>query len=91
MDRHDDQALAKHLEYTHKMAAAFQNVANIYYRNGIPKEPIASVFFAASVDSLLLVFEPEIVVGLLQGTIDAVKNLDQDELKADIMHCKGSA
>ena len=91
MDAHDDQALAKHLQATHKMANAFQNVANIYYRNGVPKKIIASVFFGASLDSLLIVLGREEVVELLQGAIDAVDGLDDDELKGNIIECEGSA
>ncbi len=91
MDEHHDQALAAHLKAMHKMADAFQNVANIYHRNGVPVPFVASVFFGASLDSLLVAFDRETVLGLMRDAIEAVEQLDEGAHKVDILNCLGSA
>ena len=44
-------------EFARKMAARFQNVADIYHRHGLPADVISAVFFGAAVEALLAVFE----------------------------------
>ena len=86
----DDQALAAHLKAMRKMSDAFQNVGDIYHRNGVPADVIASVFFGSSLDSLLMVFGREKVVELLQDAAHSVETLDEDGEFANIV-CAGSA
>lgn len=90
-EKDDDAVLAKHLEFTHRMADRFQRIANIYYQSGVPKEMIASVFFGAGVDSMLIVFDRDKVIEILQDTIATVEDIDDDDLREHILPCAGSA
>ena len=38
-------------EASHRMAAQFQKVADIYHRHGLPADVIAAVFFGAAVEA----------------------------------------
>ena len=91
MDEHHDQALAAHLKAMRKMSDAFWRVSDIYNSNGVPADVIASVFFGASLDSLLVVFDRETVLELMRDAIEAVEQLDEGAQKVDILDCVGSA
>ena len=91
MDEHDDPAVAAVLEFNRRMADRFQHVANVFYQNGIPKEQVSSVFFAAGVDALLITFERGKVIEMLETAIRDVMDIDEDEIKANIIPCEGSA